>query len=176
MKWSRVGRAISWFFFLLPLRRVGRSLCCVLLSLLLVVCGGQVCQGFLDSRDTEEFVSLAEELDDVGFTYGYSTFWRPGNLMTELTDGRIEMHVWPPSSTMADIDDTYEWLQSVAHSTQPPEGEFFLMFREKDLTTFVEIYPYLDPEDIFSVSYNYVVYAYDSYEDFQDKLAEAMAE
>lgn len=161
---------------MLPFRPCWRRICCALLALVLVVCGGQVCQSFLAYRDTEEFVSLAEELDDAGFTYGYSTFWRSGNLMTELTDGRIEMHIWPPSSTMADIDDTYEWLQKVSHGTQHPEGEFFLMFREKDLTTFVEIYPYLDPGDIFSVSDNYVVYAYDSYEDFQEKLAEAMAE
>lgn len=53
-------------------------------------------------------------------------------------------------------------LQSVARSSQPPEGAFFLMSREKDLTTFVEIHPHLNPEDMFSVSYNCVVYAYDS--------------
>lgn len=121
----------------------------------------------LDMRcDPYEFPDIVETVLDEGYTRGYSTFWVGGNVLTELSDGAIEMWVWP-NQPVGGIDDIHPWLQAKSHSTQPPEGPFFLMFQTNQLDV-LEASKNLESADLLYYSDQYVVYGFESREAYDE--------
>ncbi len=116
--------------------------------------------------DPYELPDIVETVLDEGYTCGYSTFWVGGNMLTELSDGAIEMWVWPNHPT-GGIDDIYPWLQSKSHVTQPPEGPFFMLFRLNQLDE-LEAAKNLESADILYLSDTYIVYGFDSREAYEE--------
>lgn len=110
--------------------------------------------------DPYELPDIVETVLDEGYTCGYSTFWVGGNMLTELSDGAIEMWIWPNQPT-GGIDGIYPWLQVKSHSTQPPEGPFFMLFRLNQLDE-LEAAKNLESADILYLSDTYVVYGFES--------------
>lgn len=72
----------------------------------------------------DEILSIVE---DNGYTQGVARFW-DGNLLTELSDGNIEM--WILDEYQA--DDIDPWLQKVSHSNGLPEGRYFFVAKNDD--------------------------------------------
>lgn len=69
-----------------------------------------------------ENLATAQFLVDNGYENGYASFW-DGNIMTELTDGRI--HVW--TLTPNSVPELRPWLQPTGHLDAPPQGKVFFV-------------------------------------------------
>ncbi len=124
-------------------------------------------------EDKRDHQLIADYLVENGYYKGYATFWN-ANILTELSNGRIDVYDWQDSLNQADgnIDRTYKWLQLVDHDTHRPEGKVFLLFHSD------QIKPNMDPNTVASqklwklnesriilVQGKYSVYGYDSYND-----------
>ena len=93
---------------------------------------------FKDRDITSEYRQIAAFLSEGGFEYGYGTFWN-SNILTELTDGKIKMHVWLDGNhtnqleNLKDVDYTREWLQAKENATFIPPGRVFAIFSNEEV-------------------------------------------
>ena len=71
--------------------------------------------------------TVCDWLVEQEYTQGFATFWN-GNLLTEWSNGQIEMWVTEDFNTM----ESYQCLQKSSHQ-QPPEGEIFLITTREEL-------------------------------------------
>lgn len=113
---------------------------------------------------------LAAALVADGYCAGYATYWN-GNIMTELSDGALEMYTWKKGATeQIDVDDLFLWLQKVDHATNPPQGKIFLMLsaEEKSVCPFLR---YLTDENKIYESDAYVIYGFVDYESMRSILS-----
>jgi len=138
------------------------------LFVLLVLCaGGLRCRDKCRVDYTAELRGIVAALQNEQYTEGYTTLWR-GNVLTELSNGVIDVRVWQESEpyqhiTVDSIDDTNKWLQLVAHDYTRPEGKVFLLFT----TTEWENNPWkgkLSTDNVIYHSGEYMVIGYESYD------------
>ena len=114
---------------------------------------------------------IADKLVAEGYENGYATFWN-GNVMTELSGGKIQMWVWRDATWDqhgTDVDAMYQWLQLTSHDTERPAGKVFVLFSRKEF----ENNPWkqnLQPEDVIYESEEYVVLGYPDYETMKATL------
>lgn len=104
---------------------------------------------------------IAQLLIDNGYTEGYSRF-RNANIMTELTNG--EMEVWCWNEDNADIGKTYQWLQLSEHEYKKPEGKIWVLFTKEQSEKY-ELDKQRFNDNIIYRSDSYIVYIFNSYED-----------
>lgn len=106
-----------------------------------------------------ELEDVAQCLLDEGCTQGYATFWN-GNVLTELTDGQIEVF------TVEDWDSgaMETWLQRTDHLARTPQGRVFAIFTLEDLEAGV---PGCDAEHLVYAADELAVVVYDSDEAFR---------
>ena len=117
--------------------------------------------------ETAELRSIADLLQKEHCSEGYATFWR-ANILTELSDGAIEVWTWQDSRedqhiTVSGIDETYKWLQLKSHDKTHPKGRVFLLFTKTEL----ENCPWADKLGAGQVLYQsdeYVVLGFESYD------------
>ena len=147
---------------------IRKPLVCVLM-LLIVFCGVDTCRTYNRGDDNTELQQIAASLAQDGYTDGYSTFWR-GNLVTELSDGKLDMRVWDTSDDM-DISTVNPFLQLKSHETTIPQGKTFIIlskyFNEHND---IALATWLQPEDIYWDSKDYLVYGYESYDDLLNSV------
>ncbi|MBR3873980.1 MAG: hypothetical protein IKJ26_07380 [Clostridia bacterium] len=141
-----------------------RRVLILFITLLIVVCGIEHYHVYSSRKVNEELKGLSASLVNDGYAEGYSTFWQ-GSTITELTDGAIEMRVWEPWTNIRDVCSVYNVLQLKSHSTTVPEGKVFIILskyynehEEFDLAA------WLQHEETYWNSKNYMVYTFDSYE------------
>ena len=141
---------------------------CAAFCAMMLLCGLGKLRNQFQTDTTGELRQITDMLVSEGYTEGYSTFWT-GNLVTELSDGEIEM--WVLRHSINDLDDIYPWLQTKEHAATIPDGPIFLLFQEYELhdCEFIEA---LDREKMVYNSDVYTVYCYDSYQQVMDELAE----
>ena len=72
-------------------------------------------------------MEVADWLHEQGYTRGYATFWQ-ANVITELTDGAIEMWQVEDLASLA----MRPWLQKTSHAS-PPEGRTFVLARPGEI-------------------------------------------
>lgn len=114
-------------------------------------------------------------LTDNGYTQGYATFWN-GNVLTEWSDGQIEMWVVSDFNSM----EVSHWLQKTSHAN-PPEGPVFLLTTLDELGNMglSDLYwwsnvVYEDSEtEITDRTKRYIVMAYPDYNDMVSAVAGA---
>ena len=140
--------------------KLTRLFCAVLCALMLLCCFGKLRNQF-QTDNTQELRKVTDMLVSEGYTQGYSTFWT-GNMVTELSDGKIEMYIL--SHYIKDLDDIYHWLQEKEHAVSIPEGPIFLLFEDYEFHDH-EFLDTLDKEKIVYSSDVYTVYCFDSYEE-----------
>ena len=100
-------------------------------------------------------------IDSAGYTEGYSSFWS-GNVLTELSNGEIDMRVVGTDYILSadDLGNVYHWLQRKSHLDTQPEGKFFLLLAK------------IEDESCelgLTAEYSndkYIVYGFDSFSDF----------
>ena len=64
----------------------------------------------------------AQFLVQNGYQDGYASFW-DGNVMTELTDGTLNVWTLTPNS----VPELRPWLQVTSHLQTPPQGKIFFV-------------------------------------------------
>ncbi len=143
----------------------------VFLLLILVMCKGIVLYSQEEKTDnTLELRMIQKALTEDGYRTGYASFWN-ANLMTELSDGALEMWIWCDSggngyklANVESITETYPWLQATAHAKNLPYGKTFLLFTRPEYD-FCNWKDWLDNRHIVYRSDGYVVYGYDRFEE-----------
>ena len=121
--------------------------------------------------ETLEKRVIADKMVAEGYENGYATFWN-GNVMTELSGGKIQMWVWRDATLDQhgpDVDEIYPWLQLTSHDTERPTGKVFVLFSREEF----ENNPWkqnLQPEDVIYESEEYVVLGYPDYETMKATL------
>lgn len=70
---------------------------------------------------------IADFLVHEGYENGYATFWS-GNVMTELSNGSLEMWVCNIEENHFQVDSIMQWLQVKEHHTNRPAGKMFVLF------------------------------------------------
>ena len=121
--------------------------------------------------ETLEKRDIADKMVAEGYENGYATFWN-GNVMTELSGGKIQMWVWRDAALDQhgpDVDEIYPWLQLTSHDTERPTGKVFVLFSREEFGN----NPWkqnLQPEDVIYESEEYVVMGYPDYETMKATL------
>lgn len=117
-------------------------------------------------RTNPHLEEVCNWLADQGYTQGYASFWN-GNVLTEWSDGQIEMWVTSDFNTMQ----PYQWLQKTSHGT-PPEGQVFLLTTMDELGSMnlSQLYwwsnvVYEDGDEQENRAHRYVVMVYKNYDD-----------
>lgn len=135
----------------------------VLLIVLLTFCGIDTCRTYNRGEDCHELQQISASLVQDGYTEGYSTFWR-GNLVTELSNGKLDMRVWDAADSM-DITSVNEFLQLQSHATTVPHGKTFIIFNKYfGEHTDIPLATWLQSEDIYWDSKDFLVYGYENYD------------
>lgn len=131
----------------------------------------------LFEQNNEELMEIAKDLEAHGYHEGYATFWR-ANLVTELSNGTIEMWDWIDGcdvlnggdgkrmELVTDIDMTDEWLQSTKHMTKRPKGKVCVVLTANEW----ESTPWREAvlqENILYTSQRYIVLGYDGYQELK---------
>lgn len=124
-------------------------------------------------RKNDEIISIKNVLEDNNVCNGYATFWN-GNILTELSDGKIE--VWQYYSGIDALDITKEdildlskssyWLQKKSHYYNAPCGKVFLLLNDETNSIdreLLEDYKYYD-------SKKFNLYIFDDYNQLKMKL------
>lgn len=116
----------------------------------------------------------ADWLVEHGYTQGYAGFWNC-NMLTEASDGQIEMWVLADRDDWVDDMEYSGILQLKRHLTEDPEGRVFLIVdeRENELDSPLLDEAYLATPDL--VAWTYYVYEYESAEEMR-RLLEQGAE
>lgn len=69
---------------------------------------------------------LVEYLLDNDLTQGFASFWS-SNILTELSNGQIDMWISSNEFLNSDKYEIISWLQEVRHKTEEPIGKTFLI-------------------------------------------------
>lgn len=113
---------------------------------------------------TEEFRLIVEYLaEDQGISEGYATFWN-GNVLTELSDGEIEVWVWSSLPDKYNVEEIKPWLQEAAHQIVKPEGRMFFLFTNEEYEA-CPLKAALDSREVDYQTDNYRVFIFDSREE-----------
>ena len=122
---------------------------------------------YFSRRDiTYEQRMLLSALSGEGYTTGYSTFWL-GNILTELSDGQVEMYVFKaPLDTADDLINRMDpWLQRKSHMQERPEGRVFILFSKYYEETDFPLFAQMDPSHVIYESPYLLAYGYESFDD-----------
>ena len=113
---------------------------------------------------TTALLEVSDSLVAQGYQSGYASYWN-GNIMTELSNGHIEMFNWDDYvDGKVDVEELYVWLQPVSHYDKKPEGKVFILLSSEE-ETICPLVEYLTEEDVAFRNDAYVAYGFDSYED-----------
>lgn len=103
---------------------------------------------------------------------GYASFWN-ANILTELSDGTIELWSWEsrtvPGKEM-NIDKIYQWLQKKSHVTEKPDGKIFILMSTEENER-SDITQSMTKENILYQSERFIIYGFDSYEKLRYQTA-----
>ena len=144
-------------------------------GLLLLLGGGIVISGIFrfaryGSLDkTAEFRRIVTYLAEEDVFAGYATFWN-GNVLTELSDGTIEVWVWEDDvSAQQDVDTVLLWLQDGAHQDTVPEGRTFLLLTRDEYALYQKKEA-LEQRKADYQSENYLLFLFDGHEEMTRAL------
>lgn len=120
---------------------------------------------------------VCDWLVEQGYTQGYANFWN-GNVLTEWSDGQIE--VWVP--TNFNTMEPSQWLQKTSHA-QPPEGKIFLLTTRDELgmVGLSDLYWWStvvyedDEQKITDRTKRYIVMEYSGYDDMMAAIQGAQS-
>lgn len=117
--------------------------------------------------DNAEIRQIVSFLTDEGYHNGYSTFWN-ANLITELSNGQVEIHDWLNTNTVFDlknVDRFHHWLQLKQRKEIAP-GRLFLLFSKNEFESYT-ICQNLQRDDAIYDNAGYLIFGYDSYEEMK---------
>lgn len=137
----------------------------VLLLGCLLLAGTKTYYSFVTNDKNETRYEMAEFLVEEGYTFGYASYWN-SNIMTELSDGKLEMaNLWSIES-MGD----FKWSSKVS-SYDEKEGKLFLIISQSEKNE-LEAYNMLEKQPVIFENDDYFVLHFDNQADFNAYRAE----
>lgn len=128
-----------------------------------ILCSGLMNYNRPEYKTHNELEDIAAILIDGQYDYGYATYWNT-NVLTELSDGVIEMHGWKPDAySIQDVNEPHRWLQLKKHDYETPRGKVFVLFDSSEKDSFIA--QQVSGGDVIYSSDNYIVFGFDSYND-----------
>jgi len=109
-----------------------------------------------------ELIEIVKLLDSNNSNTGYASFWN-ANVLTELSNGKIEVWNYDERKNQFDISSMYQWLQLKEHTYKHPENDIFVLLSTKQIEKF-NLY-YLDNTKKIYQSENYIVYLFKNYDE-----------
>lgn len=142
----------------------------VFVLLMVYGCGVYKLHAWAKVDATVQIREVTGYLLDNNVVNGYATFWN-GNIMTELSNGEVE--VWVTSCT-EDIfhrnDNIYKWLQVKDHIDRKPDGKIFVLLTQEEYAACPQ--ELLSQEKPAFSNTNYILYIFNSYDEFEELLEE----
>lgn len=138
-------------------KEIAVGICCFVLA----VCCCFTYRDEMAIDDTKEKREIAQFLVDKGYQEGYAT-WGNGNVIVELSDGKIDIRHWGIVEDVEDINKLYKWLQSKEHDTILPKGRVCIILAQSEKEKFT-IAKQLDEEAIIYETEKFVIYGYEEY-------------
>ena len=125
----------------------------------LLLAGTKTYYSFVTNDKNEARYEMASYLVGEGYTFGYASYWN-SNIMTELSDGALEMaNLWSIDS-MGD----FKW-SSKASSYEEKEGKIFLIVAKEELGE-LESYGMLEKQPVIYENEAFIVLHFDTQSDF----------
>jgi len=148
--------------------------CLYTIILISIYFGGLYQWNFRKNIDTtSQIKEVSEYLLSHEVSKGYSTFWN-GNVLTELSDGEIEVWVHSPTGGETNIwentDEIYPWLQYTDHVNNRPRGKVFVLLSKEEYDALVENVM-AEWADVAFSNDTYVLFVFDDYDDLQRSVA-----
>ncbi len=137
-----------------------RAAVCLILTGCLALAGVKTYYSFVTNDKNESRYDVIECLTEEGYAFGYASYWN-ANIMTELSDGELEIaNLWS-----ADSLGEFKWSSKVS-SYEPKDGKVFLLI-DKSEQNAVESHGINESsEKLIYESSDYMVFHFDSQEDF----------
>lgn len=160
---------ITVFLFVLPLLCVyyeyerlplDRLLLALLLCGALGLTTAKCVYSFADKDKNEDKRPVAAYLEEQGYTFGYASYWN-GNIMTELTDGAVEI------ANIHEIDrmDMFTWSSPVKYYREGyHSGKTFILLSAEEAAEYAQV-PVIAAGEVVYDRQGYVVLHYDSVEE-----------
>jgi hypothetical protein len=118
-----------------------------------------------------EYRAIVSAAERNGIYASFSSYWN-GNILTELSDGRIEAYNWPEFiDKQKDIMQMCVHLQVKAHATEKPPGKVMCVFTREQIRNSPMAGLFSGSEVLYE-SGNFVVYRFDSYADMVRQAGE----
>ena len=102
-----------------------------LLFFILTVNSFSVITVYNNYRPTRKLGEAAEIIMMHDCYEGYATFWN-ANVMTELTNGKIEVRTWYSNEPVTELDRYHNWLHVKDFGEEEHEGKIFLLFTKQE--------------------------------------------
>ena len=158
------------YLYRLPLCRILRGTMFALMTGLMLWCACDYYEELWPVNLTSNYEQAVAAIQAAGYQEGYATFWN-ANVMTELTNGALDIRVWNPTDVLDDPDHLYQWLQSTDHFETQPDGPVFIFVQKEELNTILSNFTLTEGSTLFEND-NYIAYGYSSYDamrtDFYD--------
>lgn len=163
---------ITVFLFALPLLCVyyehekmplDRLLLAVLLWGALALTTAKCVYSFADKDKNEDKRPVAAYLEEQGYTFGYASYWN-GNIMTELTDGAVEI------ANIHEIDrmDMFTWSSPARYYREGyHSGKTFILLTAQEAAEYASV-PVIAAGEVVYDRQGYVVLGYESVEALWD--------
>ena len=151
------GKAPKW-------TKYGLMIICVMA---VFVRGSGTITARITSNEMAERKEMTDFLEQSGYENGYATFWN-ANVITELTNGEIDMYVWRDSGSgenfkyTGSVNHLYKWLQETDHMYTYPSGKVFTLYRNDEIE-YCAWKHHLRDSDMIYQSESYTIYAYEDY-------------
>lgn len=168
---------ITVFLFVLPLLCIyyeyerlplDRLLLALLLCGALGLATAKCVYSFADKDKNEDRKPVAVYLEEQGYTFGYASYWN-GNIMTELTDGAVEV------ANIHEIDrmDMFTWSSPVKYYREGyHRGKTFILLTSEEAAKYAQV-PVVAAGQVVYSQQGYVVLHYDSVEELWRKVEQA---
>lgn len=133
------------------------------LSIMIFAASLCVYKAYWFTDKTAEHREIVNFLLENDYNNGYSTYWN-ANLITELSNGKIDSYVWTSSiENIADVDDLYRWLQVKSHKDNPPTDKVFIVLSKEEYDNSI-LRRYIGANQLIYLTSNYYVLGFNNYE------------
>ncbi len=165
---------ITVFLFVLPLLCIyftyeklplDRLLLTVFLCGALTLTTAKCVYSFIDKDKNADKRPVAAYLEEQGYTFGYASYWN-GNIMTELTDGAVEI------ANIHEIDrmDLFTWSSPMKYYQEGyHDGKTFILLTAQEAAEYAQV-PVIAAGKAVYEGQGYVVLHYDSVEELWSEV------
>lgn len=144
---------------------------CIVIAMAVTFCSVLNYEKYSAIDKTEEMREMASFLQEEGYTKGYSLFWTGGNLLTELSNGEIEMWILADDSSenVENLEYIYPWLQEERHVYTKPEGTVFVLLPQWRARMYT-IAQKMGSDHIIYESEKYIIWGYENYAELEAEV------